>query len=311
MVNLDLDTLDLRKLRAFYLVARHGSLRHAAAQLHVTVSAVSVSIRRLEIQLGRTLFKRMPNKLLLTVAGERLRQSAEVIFEGIEKALADSALEEPRGRLSVSVSSDLAWYFIPKITEFLKRYREIELGIYINSSPRTLHLLERGKIDIGFGRFRKVPNGIESKPIVSSSISLVCTPDHPLARRRVPKLEDMARNTLITLPAWQSTRQMIDIAFARAKVRLGSHIEAGTCQTISDLVEAGIGVGLVHTFCTHRHKSANLRCLNMGRYFDELTFSAVYPKHTGKSPMVFKLLNECVWTFMRQRVSRRQSLPKL
>ena len=81
------DSLDLRKLRAFNLVARHGSLRIAAARLNLTVPAVSLQIRKLEEELGIALFRRLPNKLVLTREGEAFLIEVEGIFERVEHAL--------------------------------------------------------------------------------------------------------------------------------------------------------------------------------------------------------------------------------
>src|SRR5689334_6492129 len=136
---MDPEKLDLKKLRVFCLVARHGSLQAAASRLHVTLSAVSFSIRRLEEQLGIDLFKRLPNRLVLTPGGARLVESAEAIFAGIGQILSQSQLGEVhRGRLSISVNSDLAWYVVPKISGLLRLYPEIELSAYIRSSADAL-----------------------------------------------------------------------------------------------------------------------------------------------------------------------------
>lgn len=291
---MDLDTLDLRKLRAFYLVARHGSLRRASTKLNITMSAVSFSIRRLEEQLGVQLFQRLPNRLVLTAAGERFAASAEAIFDSIGKVIADSTLETvPSGRMSIAVNSDLAWYFIPKISDFLKLYPDIELGIYIRSSSDALRAVERGDIDMAIGRFIKVPNILEIEPLIESSISLVCPLDHPLARRRMPRLEEIASHKLVSLSGNLSSRRMIDTAFANAGVVPGSFIEAGNCQTACDFVEAGIGVGLVHTFCTSRATLANLHFRDLSRYLGRGTFSAIYQK-AGARPALFKRLRDAL-----------------
>jgi DNA-binding transcriptional LysR family regulator len=292
---MDLDNLDLRKLRAFYFVARHGSLQRAAARLNVTVSAVSFSIQRLEEQLGIQLFQRMPNKLVLTSAGLHFVDSAEAIFAGINKVLADSALDVmPSGRLYISVTSDLAWYFIPRIRDFLKVYPDIELGVYIKTSSEALRLVERREIDLGIGRFTRVPNTLEMKQIIETSVSLVCLPDHPLARRKVPRLQDLARYKLITLPDHHSTRRMIDAGFAKAEVYPGSYIEAGNCHAVCEFVDGGLGVGLIHTFCSRRAASADLHYVDLNRYFGKGTFSAVYQKQAGHFPALFKSLQDAL-----------------
>ena len=58
-----------RQLRAFLLVAQHGSFSRAAGTLFITPSGVSVLIRELEVQLGVRLFDRTTRRVALTVAG--------------------------------------------------------------------------------------------------------------------------------------------------------------------------------------------------------------------------------------------------
>lgn len=290
---MDLDALNLKKLRAFHLVARYGNLRSAAMRLNVTVSAVSFSIRRLEEGLGIQLFDRLPNKLVLTAAGQRFADSADAIFEGIDQALADSALDVASvSRMSLAVNSDLVSYFIPRISHFLKRYPDIELRIHIQRSSSALRMIEHGEIDVAIGHFVGVPNNVEIQPIVESSISLVCRRDHPLARKRQVRLKDLSKEKLVTLPLSHPTRSAIDNAFVNAGERMHSFIEVGNCQTIINVVDAGIGIGLVHSLCTSRADSSDLHVARLQRHFGKLVFSMVHQKELGVSPMLLGILKE-------------------
>ncbi len=84
---MDSGDLDLGKLRAFQLTAQHGSLRWTANRLRLTIPAISFQIRRLEEEIGVSLFERLPNRLVLTAAGETLAREAEGIFEHIDRVL--------------------------------------------------------------------------------------------------------------------------------------------------------------------------------------------------------------------------------
>lgn len=292
---MDLDTLNLRKLRTFYLVARHGSLRSAAIKLNITMSAVSFSIRGLEEQLGVQLFQRLPNRLVLTAVGERLAQTAETIFEGIDKVIGDSTLgTPPSGRMSIAINSDLASHFIPKIAAFLKLYPDIELTIFIRGSAETLRAVERGEIDMGIGAFGKVSKMLDHEPIIKTTISLVYPQGHPFDRHRMPSLKEIASYKLVSpIVRNTSSKRMLDTAFAQAGVKSTNFIEAGNCHTACEFVEAGIGVGLAHTFCALRAASGNLRYRDLSRYFGGRTFSAIYQK-AGSRPALFKRLHEAL-----------------
>ena len=290
---MDLNSLDLRKLRIFYLVTHFGNLRLAAARLNITTSAVSFSLRQFEEQLGSQLFERTSNRLILTDTGKRFSKAAETIFDGISKALREVSLDEhPTGRLSISVNSDIAWYFIPRIGEFLKINPEIELDVYIKSSSDALRLVASGEIDVGIGRFVKVPKTVMVAPIVESSISMVCLEDHPLAGSRELQLSDLARYKLVTLSGGHSTRAMIDAAFKKSGIVPRRFIEVGNCLAVCDFVSAGIGIGLVHTFCTRQKVSYNLRYRELSRHLGKGAFSAIYKKQIGSHGHLIKKLKD-------------------
>ena len=70
-----MDLPSLNALRAFEVAARLGSFTRAAAELHVTQSAVSHQVGGLEEELGTRLFERRPRALLLTPAGAALAEA--------------------------------------------------------------------------------------------------------------------------------------------------------------------------------------------------------------------------------------------
>ncbi|MGN6738633.1 LysR family transcriptional regulator [Dyella sp. KULCS107] len=120
-------------LRAFHLIARHGSFTRAAAELEVTASALSQTIRQLEQRLGVRLLQRTTRRVGLTEAGR-------LFLERITPALAaiDGALDElrqhgdrPAGTLRVTVPEIvLEWLVAPMQAEFLRRWPDITLDIH-------------------------------------------------------------------------------------------------------------------------------------------------------------------------------------
>jgi hypothetical protein len=107
---MNIDQIDLRKLRAYQLVAQLGNLRSAAARLHQTAPAVSSKIRLLEAELGMQLFDRLPNRLRLSKGGQKFLPEVQAVVERMERAL--NVLTD---------SSDLA----PRISGFLKRHPDV------------------------------------------------------------------------------------------------------------------------------------------------------------------------------------------
>jgi DNA-binding transcriptional LysR family regulator len=289
---MNLDSVDLRKLRALYLTAKHGSLSRAAARLHLTVPAVSFKIRRLEEDLGVELFQRLPNRLVLTQAGESFVAELEAIFDRVEKAFGTlSSSAAPAGRLTVSIGSDVAWYFAPKISAFMKRFPAVELGLQIHKASETLDLLTEGTVDVGVNSFTKVPKALRRETIVRTSLSLACAPDHPLLRRKSPRLEDIARHKLLVLPRHSTTRKMIERTFTEAGLKPRGFIESGNCLTARAFAERDVGLAIVHTLCARHEPSMRLNYVELGPAFGKIDLSAVY-RNGVVSPARDRLLEE-------------------
>jgi DNA-binding transcriptional LysR family regulator len=93
--------MNLSDLRVFVAVARHQSLAAASEQLHLTPSAISKALRRLEDSLGGALFDRSNRQLVLNQGGARLLDRAQVLLALAEQARADlrggaSATDSPK-----------------------------------------------------------------------------------------------------------------------------------------------------------------------------------------------------------------------
>jgi DNA-binding transcriptional LysR family regulator len=296
------EALDLKKLRAFQLVAEHGSLRRAALRLNLTVSAVSFSIQKLERDLGVRLFRRMPNKLILTTEGENFCAEIGAVFSGIEKALGSLVTQSsPKGRLSVAVSSDLAWYFAPRFAKFIGEFPAVELSTYIHKSSEALPLVSKGELDIAVGRFPelepeqrgsgRIPKTLEKDLVTQSGFSLVCKAGHPLLRHKRPMLEDIARYQLVMVSRQFTIRRLLDGVFSQAGINLRNCIEASSCQNVCEFVDKGIGVGIIHTLCASHAPPPGLRFIDLSPLFGKVTFSAIYRK-TGAaaSPAILGML---------------------
>lgn len=289
---LHLDTLDLRRLRAFHLVAKHGNLRLAAARLKQSIPAISAKIRKLEGEIGFDLFERLPNKLILTPAGDRFLREVDGIFERAEQALATLSAGAPEGRITVSVGSDHAWYYAPKIRNFLNRYPNVSLSLRVYKSDEALIALDQGDLDLGLGIFPDLPKRIERTIVEETSLSLAYNPREIGPRRRVLGLADLARQRVIVPPRSTVTRRLIDKTMSAVLDRAAAVIEAPTCETAATFVEMGVGVALVHTLCMERHRSRLVQTSDLATRAGKVAFCAVHRRGAARSPLVRALLDE-------------------
>lgn len=289
---LHLDTLDLRKLRAFHLVGKHGGLRFAASRLKQSIPAISGKIHKLEKEIGFDLFERLPNKLVLTVAGERFLREVDGLFERAEQALSSLASSAPEGRLTVSVGSDHAWFYAAKFRTFLNRHPNAAMSLRVYRSAEAIVALDQGEIDVGFGIFPQLPKRLIRTVIERSSLSIAYNPKESSLRKRPTDLDDLALGRMIIPPASTVTRRLIDKTMKSALDRAATVIEAPTCETAATFVEMGVGVAVVHTLCIERHQSRHVQSINLGTGAGSVEFCAVHSKAAQRSALVRALLDE-------------------
>lgn len=137
---------NLNDLQAFLVIARSRSFTRAAAQLGVSPSALSHSMRALEERLGIRLLTRTTRSVSPTEAGERLLRTVGPRFEEVEAELAalNELRQKPAGTIRITAGDHptitLLW---PKLSKTLARYPEVKVEIS----------LEGGLVDIAAERF--------------------------------------------------------------------------------------------------------------------------------------------------------------
>lgn len=283
------ENLDLKKLKAFELVAKEGNLRTAAQRLKLTTSAISFGIRRLEEDLGLDLFTRFPNKLVLTAAGEHLLAETEKILATVERAISSLPNNKAPDGISIAVcNSALISYITPRISKFMQRFPNTKMALLIYTSSEALALVETGKIDLCLGRFADVPGNLESRLIVESSLSLACPRNHPVTQGALT-LESMAQYPIATLHRRMFTRARIEQAFSTRNLQVSRYVETRNCQAALAAAAEDEGIAIIHSLCTSSAADERLCFTDLGDLFPKMTFHAVYRKQE-KTPAIYDVL---------------------
>lgn len=141
--------LDIALLRTFLAVADRGSMTAAGNALHLTQSAVSQQIARLEQAFGKPLFVRDRRGLRLTAAGERLLGKARRLLVLNEEIWADMTARRIDGPVRLGVPFDLAGAFIaPMLKSYAQAFPQVEISLVCASSPDLARALAGGGIDL-------------------------------------------------------------------------------------------------------------------------------------------------------------------
>ena len=194
--------MTLAQLQSFVLVARHGSVKAAAAELEVTEPAVSVAVAALRKELGDELFIRQGRGIALTPGGRRLAALAGEIL-GLAEQARRSVHDRPgQARRMQVVATDLvAEHIAPLIEAFgaRTRTRDRDRG---RRGRKLGDLLEHRRADIALGP-RPGPERaatIASVPFLRCRLIVVAAPDHPLAGRRAIAPAELAGHRWLVGP---------------------------------------------------------------------------------------------------------------
>ncbi|MDJ0686449.1 MAG: LysR family transcriptional regulator [Alphaproteobacteria bacterium] len=186
----------LNGLRAFEAAARHLSFKTAASELGVTAGAVSQQVRKLEETLDVPLFRRLPQGLLLTDAGERYLPSITRAFEDLTRATEAIAPDINAKKFNIGVSSE-ARLVLPQ--EWPKRDKR--LTAYVRSVIETndIDLVRTDEVDCLI-RFGDGPYGdlaVIAMPLVKAAaaqpaeLHFVCKPGLADCRQSKAILESL------------------------------------------------------------------------------------------------------------------------
>jgi DNA-binding transcriptional LysR family regulator len=262
------------------LVSRKGTLNRAARDLGLTVSAVSLRLKRLESELNLKLFDHRPNKLLLSENARLLAEHAARALEDLDGAiLLVRGKDTQAQRVSIALGSDTAFLLGGPIATFAKNTPRIKLSIVTRSSSEILSSVLEDRIDFGIGRFSKLPRELRAIDLqLPHRLAAIARKAAPALTSKSLSIEALASHPLIVLPQHSATRQRIEEKFAERNLDMKVAIEVGGCFAIKEFVRLGLGIGLVHDICISKTEQAEFATKDLSHIFGEWETTLIYKK---------------------------------
>lgn len=243
--------MDLRRIRHFVVLAETLNFRRAAERLHMAQPPLSVSIQKLETQLGTKLFVRTPNGVTLTPSGQAaLVEARRLLFHGSQfEQIAHSASDGTGGTLQVGFVGSTTFGMLQKLVPlFRTEYPGVELILREATSTRIVQLVEDDALDVGLVRTPLLRSSNATLvPLERDQFVAALPRGNRLAGKSLLELGDLADESFImytrTEAAGLHSAAMIACQQAGFLPRITQ--EAVQVQTVLSLVESGLGVALV------------------------------------------------------------------
>ena len=232
----------LNALRAFEAAARHGSLSQAAAELHVTHSAVSHQIKALEAELGVPLFRRVGRGVEANAVGQQLEAALSDAFARIGRAVLQARHGDRAGILTVSVEPSFAVrWLVLRLGRFRSANPEIDLRL---SATGELADFSREDVDAAIRHGRGGWPGLEAERLMDARVFPVCSPGLLANGPPLSRPEDLRHHTLLHEDNEHYWREWLTAAgAAEVEVGRGPRFDDGHLA----LAAAGAGQGVALT----------------------------------------------------------------
>ena len=246
---------DFNRLRVFFHVYQSCSVSAAAAALHVTQSAVSQSLAKLEDELGAQLFVRRHRAIVPTPAAQALFTVVEsfmtALHGGIEQI--QRSRDALVGTLQIGAPVEFGAHRLPAaMAEFSRAHPGVSFTLRLGHPSELVPLLEEGRLDLGFVDLFDAPAatrmaGLEVIEVMDEALVLVAAPAHE--REHLDGARTFARLSTLRFvdyhPGAPAVRGWFRHHFERVPPRIDLALAVESVQAVIRAVEHGMGLGLV------------------------------------------------------------------
>lgn len=238
--------LTLRQLELFTATMREGSFTQAAEKLRISQPALSAAIRKIETELGLTLFDRTTRRVQPTPDGRHLFAVAEDLLRDFKVAMQGVAERASglHGRLTVAVLPSVAASVLPRaLMQLQRKYPGIDVAIRDVMHERAVAMVADGLADFAVTTRIAETAALSYDEIGADRIHLVCRDDHPLAKGKgALSWSALEGHAYVAMAGSTSVRRLADAVLLQADFALQPRFEVEQIASCIALVSAGLGV---------------------------------------------------------------------
>ncbi|GHD62880.1 LysR substrate-binding domain-containing protein [Jeongeupia chitinilytica] len=243
--------MTLTEFRYIVAVARERHFGRAAASCFVSQPTLSVAVKKLEDELGVTLFERAAGEVTLTPNGERIVEQAQRVLEEVQviKQLAEQGKDPLAGPLRLGIIYTISPYLLPHlIPDLRERAPQMQILLEENYTGRLAEMLKQGEIDLAILAEPFHEAGIATLPVYDEPFVVATPKGHPWEALATIDSDQLAEENVLLLSPGNCFRDHVlqtcpDLN--RESLPAGSlqrTLQGSSLTTIRHMVAGGIGV---------------------------------------------------------------------
>lgn len=239
--------VDLELYRVFYTVAKHKHMTQASEELHISQPAISQSIKKLEDQLGGTLFLRSNKGMELTEEGKMFYEYVKGALELINNAENEftSFKDLSKGEVKIGCSATLTkLVLMDALKEYHKDYPNININITNDLTSNLINDLKLGKLDfVIYNESNIKETSLNLDMIKELRQGFIYNPE--FYKDNINSFEELNNIPLILQKEESNSRKLLDSIALQNSVRLIPNMEVVSQDLITEFTNAGLGIGFV------------------------------------------------------------------
>jgi len=288
--------VDLELYRVFYTVAKHKHMTKASEELHISQPAISQSIKKLEDQLGGTLFLRSNKGMDLTSEGKMFYEYVKGALELINNAENEftSFKDLSKGEVKIGCSTTLTkLVLINALKDFHLDYPNININITNDLTSNLINDLKLGKLDfVIFNESNIKETNLNLEKIKELKQGFIYNPE--FYDDNVNNFEDLNNIPLILQKEESNSRKLLDYVALQNNVKLVPKMEVVSQELITEFTNIGLGIGFAIIDLAKRNFK-NLKELNINKKIPNISIYLATNKSvslTFASKMFIKYLKK-------------------
>ncbi len=258
--------VDLELYRVFYTVAKHKHMTKASHELHISQPAISQSIKKLEDQLGGTLFMRSNKGMELTSEGEMFYEYVKGALELINNAENEftSFKDLSKGEVKIGCSTTLTkLVLMDTLKAYHLDYPNINITITNDLTSNLINDLKLGKLDfVIFNESIIKETNLNLEKIKKLKQGFIYNPEY--FNDNINSFDDLNNLPLILQKEESNSRKLLDYVALQNNVKLIPKMEVVSQELITEFTNIGLGVGFTIIDLAKRNFK-NLKELNINK----------------------------------------------
>ena len=258
--------VDLELYRVFYAVAKHKHMTKASEELHISQPAISQSIKKLEDQLGGTLFLRSNKGMGLTEEGKMFYEYVKGALELINNAENEftSFKDLSKGEIKIGCSTTLTKLVLMNaLKDFHLDYPNININITNDLTSNLINDLKLGKLDfVIFNESNIKETNLNLEKIKELKQGFIYNPE--FYDDNINNFEDLNNVPLILQKEESNSRKLLDYIALQNNVKLIPKMEVVSQELITEFTNIGLGIGFAIIDLAKRNYK-NIKELNINK----------------------------------------------